>query len=86
MKQWFPILQNKIKLAIDKIPTVVMSSFILHNIAKQWKHVGDDWGRIWIVLFVHTRSLKYQIQTWIEQLEQIPVLWYIIDPSYTIIR
>ena len=41
MKQWFPILENKIRFAIDKILTVVVSCFILLNITKHI-HVGDE--------------------------------------------
>lgn len=34
VKQRFPILQHKIRLALDKTPSVVLSCFVLHNVAK----------------------------------------------------
>lgn len=37
VKQRFPILQNKIRLATQKVPSVIVACFILHNIAKYLK-------------------------------------------------
>lgn len=34
VKQRFPILQNKIRLAKDKVPSTIVSCFVLHNAAK----------------------------------------------------
>ncbi|XP_049790260.1 putative nuclease HARBI1 [Schistocerca nitens] len=39
VKRRFPILQNKIRLAQTKIPSVIIACFVLHNVAK---HVGDE--------------------------------------------
>ncbi|XP_047118925.1 putative nuclease HARBI1 [Schistocerca piceifrons] len=39
VKRRFPILQNKIRLAQTKIPSVIVACFVLHNVAK---HVGDE--------------------------------------------
>ena len=35
LKQRFPILHNKIRVDIGKVPSLVMSCFILHNVAKR---------------------------------------------------
>lgn len=34
LKQRFPILQNKIRIATERIPLVITACFILHNVAK----------------------------------------------------
>ena len=34
LKQRFPILQNTVRLATDKIPTLITCCFVLHNISK----------------------------------------------------
>ncbi|XP_047106771.1 putative nuclease HARBI1 [Schistocerca piceifrons] len=39
VKRRFPILQNKIRLAQTKIPSVIIACFVLHNVAK---HLGDE--------------------------------------------
>ncbi|XP_055601326.1 putative nuclease HARBI1 [Uranotaenia lowii] len=39
VKQRFPILQSKIRLSTDKIPTVIIACFVLHNVAK---FLNDD--------------------------------------------
>ncbi|XP_049794950.1 putative nuclease HARBI1 [Schistocerca nitens] len=39
VKRRFPILQNKIRLAQTKIPSVIIACFVLHDVAK---HVGDE--------------------------------------------
>ncbi|XP_018565377.1 putative nuclease HARBI1 [Anoplophora glabripennis] len=39
VKQRFPILQNKIRVNTGKVPSLVLSCFILHNIAK---HLNDE--------------------------------------------
>lgn len=39
MKQRFPILANCVRLSLEKIPKVIVSCAVLHNISK---HVNDD--------------------------------------------
>ncbi|CAH1962759.1 unnamed protein product [Acanthoscelides obtectus] len=39
LKQRFPILHNKIRVDTEKVPSLVMSCFILHNVAK---HLNDE--------------------------------------------
>lgn len=34
LKQRFPILHNKIRVATQRIPSIVLACFILHNVAK----------------------------------------------------
>ncbi|CAH1959350.1 unnamed protein product [Acanthoscelides obtectus] len=48
LKQRFPILHNKIRIDTEKVPSLVMSCLILHNVAK---HLNDedfavDWVRL----------------------------------------
>ena len=40
VKQRFPILQHKIRLATEKVPQIIACCFILHNVAKRLKD-GD---------------------------------------------
>ncbi|PSN40996.1 hypothetical protein C0J52_16072 [Blattella germanica] len=39
VKQRFPILGNKIRLETRKVPSVILSCFVLHNVAK---YLGDE--------------------------------------------
>ncbi|CAH2011545.1 unnamed protein product [Acanthoscelides obtectus] len=39
LKQRFPILHNKIRVDTEKVPSLVMSCFNLHNVAK---HLNDE--------------------------------------------
>lgn len=39
VKQRFPILQSKIRLATERVPSVILCCFILHNVAK---HIQDE--------------------------------------------
>ncbi|KAK9687900.1 DDE superfamily endonuclease [Popillia japonica] len=34
LKRRFPVLQHQIRLSIDKIPSVIVSAVVLHNVAK----------------------------------------------------
>ena len=34
LKQWFPILQNKVHMGLKKIPTLIICCCVLHNISK----------------------------------------------------
>jgi hypothetical protein len=39
LKQWFPILQNKMRLSSKQIPSIICCCFVLHNIANC---LGDE--------------------------------------------
>jgi hypothetical protein len=39
LKQWFPILQNKMRLVSEQMPSIICCCFVLHNIANCF---GDE--------------------------------------------
>lgn len=40
LKQRFPILKNKVRVSLDKVPKIVVCCAVLHNISK---HLNDGW-------------------------------------------
>lgn len=41
LKRRFPILSSKIRIALEKIPTLIVSCFVLHNVSKFLKDEDD---------------------------------------------